>query len=92
MLLSAKPKKGRESAKKEEREKSESAECERKKARICSFSSPPSGKVSESKAAGRGKARVLSKMYSSVVMLKIQRGKDTWEETQGRDVGEETEG
>jgi hypothetical protein len=41
---------------------------------------------------GRGKARVLSKMYSSGGMLKRQRGKETVEETQGRDVGDETEG
>jgi hypothetical protein len=69
-LASAKPKKERESAKKKECEKSESAKRERKKWLIHSFSSPHSGNpVSEPKAARQGESKGLE--CSSVGMLKL---------------------
>jgi hypothetical protein len=76
-IASAKPKKEHESAKKKECEekraqKSESAERERKKRKFCAFSFPHSGNpVQSPKPLGRGKARVLSKMYCSVGMLNL---------------------
>ncbi len=65
-------KKERESAKKKKRGKSESAERERKKIEFTLFP-PPTGKIrfQSQKALGRGKARVLSKMYSSVGVLNV---------------------
>ncbi len=92
-LVSAKPKKERKSAKKKKRKKGK-APSAKEKTQIHAFSSPHSGKpVSEPKAARQGgKARVLGKMYSSVGMLNRKRRKYTEEETQGRDIGEGTEG
>ncbi len=73
-------------------QKSDSAERKRKKREFALF--PPSTveiQFKSPKPLGRGGARVLSKIYCSGGILKRQRGKETGEETQGKDVGAETE-
>ncbi len=87
-------KKERESAKKKEREKKGKRRASKKKAREFALFPPPTveNRFQSRKPLVGGKARVLSKMYISVGMLKRQREKDTGEETQGRDIREETEG
>jgi hypothetical protein len=87
-------KKRTQKRKEKKAQKKDKAPSAKEKTQIHAFSSPHSGKpVSEPKAARQGgKARVLSKMYSSVGMLNRKRRKYTEEETQGRDIGEGTEG
>jgi hypothetical protein len=52
----------------------------KKKARIRAFTSPTVEiRFQSTKPLGRGKARVLNKMYSSVGILNRQRGNDTGE-------------
>jgi hypothetical protein len=81
----------REREAKREREEKKSAKkgkapsAKEKNANLRFFLPPTveSGFRAQSRSAG-GEARVLSNMYSSVGMLKRQRGKDTGEETQGK--------
>jgi hypothetical protein len=61
-----------ESTKKKEREKNRKRRARKKKARIRTFSSPTVEIWFQSpKLLGRGKARVLSKTYSSVGVLNL---------------------
>jgi hypothetical protein len=87
-LASGKARKVCKSVKKKSAKKGESAERERKKARIGAFSPTHSGNlVLEPKATWQG-----GKQDVHFSVLKRQRGRDTGERRSGRDRGVDTEG
>jgi hypothetical protein len=72
-LAGTKPKKERESVKEKKREKKATAPSAKEKKLEFTLFPPPTVEIrfQSPKLLGRGKERVLSKMYSSVVMFKL---------------------